>query len=75
MVQKNKWWVKPKIRKALALKICDYSLDMSKLVFAGIVLVTVMGYNTNKAIVLTFGVLATVLFALFGFYFYIVSKK
>lgn len=75
MVQKKKQRISSKLRKALALKACDYCLDLSKLVFAGIVLVTVIGYNADRMIVLLFGILSTVVFGIAGFAFYIISKK
>lgn len=75
MVRSKRNRLSTKAFKALALKICDYFLDISKLVFAGVVLGTVMGYNVNREVTLTFGVIATLIFAGIGIAFYFISKK
>ena len=48
-------------------KIGNYLLDISKLVFAGVVLSTVLDLEASKTSVLFFGVYATSVFALMGF--------
>lgn len=75
MAQKKKLRISSKLRKALALKGCDYCLDLSKLVFAGIVLANALGAITDKAVGMTIGVVATIGLAVIGFVLYIFAKK
>lgn len=73
--KKKRLWTSAKVRKAISLKACDYFLDLSKLVFAGIVLVTVMGYKVDEWIMLVGGVASTLILGILGFVLYIISKK
>jgi hypothetical protein len=49
-------------------KLADYLLDISKLVFAGVVLTTILEFeDTPKLLLLTIGVYTSVIIALIGF--------
>lgn len=73
--KKKRSWGGVKLRKAISLKACDYCLDLSKLVFAGVVLATLMGYDADKGVVLLFGSITTLGFGMLGMFCYIISKK
>ncbi|HEY9124051.1 MAG TPA: DUF6722 family protein [Bacteroidales bacterium] len=45
----------------------EYLIDVSKLTFGGVVLSVVLKISHNKLLVLIVGVLATLLFAIWGF--------
>jgi hypothetical protein len=50
-------------------KLADYLLDISKLIFAGVVLTTILEFeNTSKLLVLATGVYASMIIALIGFF-------
>ena len=56
--------------KQIQEKVGDYFLDISKLVFAGVVLSAILKVeNIPKWIILTSGVIATIALALTGLYF------
>ncbi|MBI4778145.1 hypothetical protein HY792_04420 [Candidatus Desantisbacteria bacterium] len=49
-------------------KVGDYLLDVSKLIFAGVVLGSILGFeDVPKMVVLILGSLATLIIALVGF--------
>ena len=48
-------------------KIGDYLLDTSKLVFAGVVLSTVLELEVSKPNIIIFGIYASFILALIGF--------
>ena len=62
-------------RQKLFLEISKYSLDMSKLVFGGIVLAGIMGLSLDKALLFGVGMIAVILLAVFGFIFFIVGSQ
>lgn len=56
-------------------KLGDFFLDIAKLVFAGVVLSTVLDISENKTMVLVFGISATTLFSAIGFVIYNLRKR
>lgn len=54
-------------------KLGDFFIDIAKLVFAGVVLSTLLDMEVDKQTVLSSGVLTTIIFVTTGFMFY--SKK
>ncbi|MBP3845438.1 MAG: ABC transporter permease [Prevotella sp.] len=62
-------------RQKLFLEISKYSLDMSKLVFGGIVLAGIMGLSLDKTLLFGVGMLAVIMLAIFGFVFFIVGNQ
>lgn len=54
-------------------KLGDFFIDIAKLVFAGVVLSTLLDMEVDKQTVLSSGILTTVVFVITGFLFY--SKK
>ena len=49
-------------------KLADYLLDISKLVFAGVVLTTILEFDNNSTwVILTVGVYSSIIIALIGF--------
>lgn len=54
-------------------KLGDFFIDIAKLIFAGVVVSTLLDMDVDKQTVLSSGVLTTVIFVIAGFLFY--SKK
>jgi len=52
-----------------------YFIDISKLIFGGVVLSQIINITENKHIVLILGVIAAALFAIMGFGFINTKKK
>jgi membrane protein DedA with SNARE-associated domain len=52
-----------------------YFIDISKLTFAGVVLSVILDISSNKEMVLMVGIIATVLFAIWGFLLLTIKKK
>ena len=63
------------IKKRTILKASDYSLDISKLILAGVVLAGVVDLNVNKAFLLVSGIAVVFIFALVGFFLYILGNQ
>jgi len=56
-------------KKSLRTKIGDYFVDVSKLIFGGVVLSTILNIQSvPKGSILIVGGLATIIFAFWGFY-------
>lgn len=65
-----------KTRELVLIKSGEYMLDMSKLVFGGIVLVVVMQIETlSNQILLTMGILASISSSLLGIMLVFLSKS
>ncbi|GGJ86550.1 DUF6722 family protein [Parabacteroides faecis] len=56
-------------------KLGDFFIDIAKLVFAGVVLSTLLDMEADKQSVLLLGVFTTVVFVKIGFRFYMKKKK
>ena len=56
-------------------KLGDFFVDIAKLVFAGVVLSTLLDMEVDKQSVLLLGVFTTFVFVLIGFRFYLKKKK
>lgn len=56
-------------------KLGDFFIDIAKLVFAGVVLSTLLDMEVDKQSVLLLGVFTTVVFVKIGFRFYMKKKK
>ncbi len=67
--------MKLKKRELLYQEAGKYFLDLSKLVFGGIILAEIMNLGINETAVFGIGALAVVILALFGFHYYSKSKK
>ncbi len=68
--------MKKKTKELVLIKSGDYMLDMSKLVFGGIVLVVVMQIETlSNQILLTMGILASILSSLLGIMLVLLSNS
>ena len=59
----------------LYLEASRYSLDLSKLIFGGIILSGFMGMQIEKAYLLIVGLIAVILTALFGFIMFLLANK
>jgi len=56
-------------KESLRAKIGDYLVDVSKLIFGGVVLSTILNIQSvPRGSVLAVGCLATIFFAVWGFY-------
>lgn len=56
-------------------KLGDFFIDIAKLVFAGVVLSTLLDMEVDKQPVLLLGIFTTVVFVKIGFRFYMKKKK
>lgn len=56
-------------------KLGDFFINIAKLVFAGVVLSTLLNMEVDKQSVLLLGVFTTVVFVKIGFRFYMKKKK
>lgn len=52
-----------------------YFLDLSKLVFGGIVLSQILDMTENKMLILLFGTGAVIIFAIIGILFFIIKNR
>lgn len=59
----------------LYLEASRYSLDLSKLIFGGIILSGIMGMQIEKTYLLIVGLIAVILTALFGFIMFLLANK
>ena len=57
-------------KKALLLKVSDFLLDMTKLVFAGIILTGIIDLELNKIWLFTIGFIVIFILIASGFYIY-----
>ena len=67
--------MKQKKKELLYQEAGKYFLDLSKLVFGGIILAEIMNLDIDGVAVFGVGGVAVVGFALFGFHYYSKSKK
>ena len=63
------------VKKRTILKASDYSLDISKLILAGVVLAGVVDLNINKTYLLISGIAVVTIFCLAGFFLYILGNQ
>lgn len=61
--------------KKMKEELGKYFIDISKLIFGGVVLSQVINITENKYIVLILGLMAAILFAIIGFGFIKPKKK
>lgn len=67
--------MKKKTKELVLIKSGDYMLDVSKLVFGGVVLVVILQIESlSNVVLLITGLLATVLTAAFGMYLTSISQ-
>lgn len=68
--------MKQKTKELVLIKSGDYMLDMSKLVFGGIVLVLIMQIKgINNFLLLALGIITVLLFSILGIIFFHISQK
>ena len=68
--------MKQKTKELVLIKSGDYMLDMSKLVFGGIVLVLIMQIKgINSYLLLAWGIITVLLFSILGIIFIHISQK
>ena len=67
-------FMKQKKREMMMQELGKYSLDMSKLIFGGVILAGVMNLGVNEWILFGFGGSLVVLLAVIGFVFYSKSR-
>ena len=74
MEKKQKHWKKETLSR-LYLETSKYSLDLSKLIFRGVVLSGIMGLQIEKTYLLIMGLAAVMLTMLFGFFMFLLGNK
>ena len=66
--------MKQKKRELMYQEYGKYFLDMSKLIFGGVILAGIMNLGVNNALLLGSGFAVVIIFAMIGFSFYNNSK-
>ena len=66
--------MKQKKKELMMQEYGTYFLDMSKLIFGGIILAGIMNVGFNNAVLFSVGGLFVFIFAYYGFYFYLKSR-
>ena len=74
-MKKNRRYYRKETLSKLYLEASRYSLDLSKLIFGGIILSGIMGMQIEKAYLLIVGLIAVILTALFGFIMFLLANK
>lgn len=74
-MKKNRRYFRKEMLSKLYLEASRYSLDLSKLIFGGIILSGIMGMQIEKAYLLIVGLIAVILTALFGFIMFLLANK
>ena len=74
-MKKNRRYFRKETLSKLYLEASRYSLDLSKLIFGGIILSGIMGIQIEKAYLLIVGLIAVILTALFGFIMFLLANK
>ena len=74
-MKKDRRYVRKETLSKLYLEASRYSLDLSKLIFGGIILSGIMGMQIEKAYLLIVGLIAVILTALFGFIMFLLANK
>ena len=74
-MKKNRRYFRKETLSKLYLEASRYSLDLSKLIFGGIILSGIMGMEIEKAYLLIVGLIAVILTALFGFIMFLLANK
>lgn len=64
MPDKQKFFpqISPKTRKAFYLEVSKYFMDLTKLIFGGIILTNILSFNINKTAIFVLGILAISIF-------------
>jgi hypothetical protein len=66
--------MKQKKRELMMQEYGKYCLDMSKLIFGGVILAGIMNLGVNNSLLFTIGGLLVAFFTTIGFFFYSKSK-
>ncbi len=75
MVRKIKLRIDNNTRRDLYDKFSDYTLDLSKLVFGGVILAGIMGLSVNPNILFGLGAVSVIILTLVGFVFIILKHN
>lgn len=67
MTKKQNFRIDRKTKSDLYDKFSSYFLDLSKLVFAGVILAGIMGMEVNTTLLFLMGGLSVVILTLFGY--------
>ena len=74
-MKKDRRYFRKETLSKLYLEASRYSLDLSNLIFGGIILSGIMGMQIEKAYLLIVGLIAVILTALFGFIMFLLANK
>lgn len=74
-MKKDRRYFRKETLSKLYLEASRYNLDLSKLIFGGIILSGIMGMQIEKAYLLIVGLIAVILTALFGFIMFLLANK
>jgi hypothetical protein len=75
MTKKRKIRIDSNTRRDLYDKFSDYALDLSKLVFGGVILAGIMGLSVNPDILFGLGAISVIVLTMVGFVFVILKHN
>ncbi len=75
MTKKRKIRIDSNTRRDLYDKFSDYALDLSKLVFGGVILAGIMGLSVNPDILFGLGAISVIVLTMVGFVFVILKHS
>lgn len=64
-----------KTRKAFYLEVSKYFMDLTKLIFGGIILTNILSFNINKTAIFVLGILAISIFIGLSLIFFLKGKE
>lgn len=75
MVKSKKIRIDSSTRRDLYDKFSDYTLDLSKLVFGGVILAGIMGLSVNPNVLFGLGAISVVILTMAGFVFVVLKHN
>ena len=75
MVKRKRIRIDSNTRRDLYDKFSDYTLDLSKLVFGGVILAGIMGLSVNPDVLFGLGALSVIILTMVGFVFIILKHN
>lgn len=75
MAIKKKFRIDSNTKRELYDKFSDYTLDLSKLVFGGVILAGIMGLSVNPNILFGLGTVSVIILTILGFTFIILKHN
>ena len=75
MTKKKRIRIDSNTKRDLYDKFSDYALDLSKLIFGGVILAGIMGLSVNTTILFALGAVAVIILSLIAYIFIILKHN